>query len=152
MVSVKKSLLPFSLLFILLNVPIRCQETEDKRKETPRGGHNDSKGSVNFVHATGDESDNNSITRPYFSNIEDDIFSQDYYGTRIRYFRTKRDSAGRSLAAIKKQLNEEKRKEEKMAAHPRMENNDTEGIAMHGISDGKLEKPTPLRTIIIVFF
>ncbi|XP_057655482.1 tyrosine-protein kinase receptor isoform X1 [Diorhabda carinulata] len=115
--GIVRRFLPFTLLFIIQESVIQCQdETEKTSKEN---------------------NDTNQLTlegyRKLFTinNLEDevkDIFNTDYYNPRIRYFRSKRSpSPPANIAAIRKKLNDERKKEEMMAAdaNPRLEPNDT---------------------------
>ncbi|KAG5888423.1 hypothetical protein JTB14_020198 [Gonioctena quinquepunctata] len=128
-----KRFLPFILLFILHNVSIRCQDEKEKsKKET------DDTNSIHSAHHTLRQL--NQDIRP-FSNTdfeedeEKDIFNTDYYHTKIRYFRPKRNSPVRSIASIRKRLNEERKRDELMAADsfPKMEPNGTD-LIKHALS------------------
>lgn len=77
---------------------------------------------------------------PEFDSLEQDRTNNILYGSnsyRIQYFRSKRSSVERSLESIRKQLNEESKKEKEdqvMAAEafPRLEANDsTSGVPKH---------------------
>lgn len=122
-----------ALLFILQNGRIRCQDDEKEKtaEDIPLRTENNSH--LDLIHRDLIQLDK----RPESSNIETDetkdIFSSNYY--KIRFFRSKRSAPEKSIASIRKRLNEERKKEreELMAdANPRMEPNETTGATKHG--------------------
>ncbi|CAG9816232.1 unnamed protein product [Phaedon cochleariae] len=115
-----RSYLPLTFLFILQTTSMQCQDEKKKGDE--------------FSADTNEIKD----IRP-FSNTEDEHFKDifdDFYGANIRYFRGPRSVPERSIASIRKRLNEERKRDEIMAADalPRMEPNDT-GLVKHGTTD-----------------
>lgn len=136
------SLIPFSLLFILQNTQIRCQDDEkENSEEIPLRNISETKNNLDLIHnayTIGNDlrSEIGSIEVDNFGSDDEvnDPFAQSDY--KIRYFsRIKRSTADkeRSITSIRKRLNEERRKErdELMSAdaNPRMEPNETTGVA-----------------------
>lgn len=155
MVIVKGFVL-FTLLLIIQKTAVQCQDEKEKRdddalEERRNGTRNNSSLNLNQngAHTIRTyQTDLNQLKRPNFSNIGDDIkdiLSEESYERSSSYFiRYKRKAPERSLASIRKRLNEEKKRDDVMPAdaNPRMEPNET-GVGKHSLADieyGKLRK------------
>ncbi|KAJ3662401.1 hypothetical protein Zmor_006752 [Zophobas morio] len=132
----------FALLFLLQNKTNGCKSLVDSnsnieykelsRLQPTQTPHNRldvslTKNGAETIRKHGTDLDIKSIKRPNFSNIEQqikDIFEDSYYESTQRH---KRKAPDRSLFSLSKRLNEEKKKEELMAAdaNPRLEPNYT---------------------------
>ncbi|RZB84911.1 hypothetical protein BDFB_007157 [Asbolus verrucosus] len=135
----------FTLLFLFQNRTNGCKSVADINtnidyKELPRldTTHTQenkldfslTKNGADTIKNHGTDLDIKSTKRPNFSNIEQqikDIFEGSYYESTHRY---KRKAPERSLSSLRRRLNEDKKKDELIAAYasPRLEPNYTQRI------------------------